>query len=140
MSLLCYTVADMSNAIYLQIQVIILCKATAQLQECPMFIIYSVYIHSTESTDYRMGRGFQHLSNCLRYDIYLLYTTQQTSQAFLQCLPYLLVIGRSLELRQSCRYHRCSTLLCRRSDVSGLRVSGQPAFSARCGGRRIASV
>ena len=46
MSLLCYTVADMSNAIYLQIQVIILSKATAQLQECTMFIIYSVYIHS----------------------------------------------------------------------------------------------
>ena len=41
--------------IFLQIMVIILSEATAQLQECPMFIIVLQYIHNTESTDYRVG-------------------------------------------------------------------------------------
>ena len=85
-------------------------------------------LHSTESSDYRVGRGYEHLSHCLWSDIYLLYFNQQTSQAFLYNVD-LLVKRRSLELRQSCRYRRCSTLLCRRSEVSGLRVSGLSPYS-----------
>ena len=32
-----------------------------------MFITYSIYIyiHSTDSTDYRVGRGYQHISHCV---------------------------------------------------------------------------